>query len=386
MSKTSKVYFTDYRASGERPVLKKFREVIEAAGFGDIDFEGKIVAIKMHFGELGNMSYLRPNYARELAAMIREKGGRPFVTDTCTLYVGNRTDGLRYLETASQNGYNALTVGCPVIIADGIRGVDDVPVKVDLPYMETAHVAAALMEADIIFSLSHFKGHSMGGFGGTVKNLGMGAGTRGGKMHMHCSFKPYVFAPKCTSVENCTEMHKCVQLCPYDAIHIGENGRCEIDQDQCTGCNKCIGFCNHNGIASDCMRHPDSPKDLGSKMAEYAYATCHGRPEFHINLICDVSPMCDCCNFNDVPIVPNIGMLASKDPVAIDKASLDLVNAAPVMENSRLAEELHEHNHSQDDPDYDVFHILHPKAAYDYQIIHGVEIGLGSDQYELIEI
>ena len=182
------VYFTDFRMKGDQNHEKKLRRLMKESGMDRIDFAGKFVAIKIHFGELGNLSFLRPNYARYVADYVKELGGHPFLTDCNTLYTGSRKNALDHMETALLNGFHPMTTGCHVIIGDGLKGTDDVEVPVEGGVLcKTAKIGRAIMDADIIISLSHFKGHEMTGFGGALKNLGMGCGSRGGKMEMHRS-------------------------------------------------------------------------------------------------------------------------------------------------------------------------------------------------------
>ena len=188
----SKVYFTDMRTSFTENLPKKLTRLIDRAGLGTIDFDHKFVAIKIHFGEMGNLAYLRPQYARALAAYIKERGGLPFLTDCNTLYVGSRKNALEHIETAYINGYTPYATGCQVIIADGVRGTDEAYIPIGCEEVKTAKIGRAIADADIIISLNHFKGHEDAGFGGALKNLGMGSGSRAGKMEMHSAGKPTV--------------------------------------------------------------------------------------------------------------------------------------------------------------------------------------------------
>ena len=200
---TSKVYFTDLRAKSGDNLLNKLQRLIKTAGIGDIDFQDKYVAIKMHFGEPGNLAFLRPNYAKAVADVVKELGGKPFLTDCNTLYVGGRKNALDHLDSANLNGFNPMTTGCQILIADGLKGTDEALVPVEGgTYVKEAKIGRAVMDADIVISLNHFKGHEAAGFGGALKNLGMGCGSRAGKMEMHSAGKPHVdrkmyWLPKC---------------------------------------------------------------------------------------------------------------------------------------------------------------------------------------------
>ena len=364
----SKVYFTDMRTSFTENLPKKLTRLIDRAGLGTIDFDHKFVAIKIHFGEMGNLAYLRPQYARALAAYIKERGGLPFLTDCNTLYVGSRKNALEHIETAYINGYTPYATGCQVIIADGVRGTDEAYIPIGCEEVKTAKIGRAIADADIIISLNHFKGHEEAGFGGALKNLGMGSGSRAGKMEMHYDGKPVVDRDRCRGCR------KCATICANDGIHY-ENNKAVIDHDHCVGCGRCIAICSFDAIKPD---NSSSEASLNRRIAEYAYAVVKDKPNFHISIAADISPNCDCHPENDAPIVPNIGMFASFDPVAIDLAAADAVNAMPANPRSALSEaECRCHDH---------FINVHPNTTWRVQIEHGEEIGLGSSEYELIRI
>lgn len=373
----AKVYFTDMRTGyGGLSLPQKLAKLIKAAGIGNIDFNKKFAAIKIHFGEPGNVSYLRPNYARAVADVVKEFGGMPFLTDCNTLYVGRRKHALEHITAAYENGFSPFSTGCHVIIADGLKGTDEAYVPVPGgEVVKEAKIGKALMDADIIISLNHFKGHEAAGFGGAIKNIGMGGGSRAGKMEMHHDGKPQVDQSKCIGC------HACERICAHGAPVI-ENKKAHIDWDKCVGCGRCIGAC-----PMDAVNPPEasaSMEMLNKRMAEYAWAILAGRPHFHISLIVDVSPYCDCHAENDAPVVPDIGMLASFDPVALDQACADLVNAAPVMQNSILAE------HIAADPEeaakHDHFHNITPESEWKVCLEHAEKIGMGTRSYELITV
>lgn len=363
----AKVYFTNMRTSASVGLPQKLRKLILAAGIGDIDFEDKFVAIKLHFGELGNLAFLRPNYAKVVADVVKEKGGKPFVTDCNTLYVGSRKNALDHLETAYQNGFSPFSTGCHVIIADGLKGTDDVEVPVEgAEYSPKALIGRGIMDADVFISLTHFKGHECTGFGGAIKNIGMGCGSRAGKMDMHNNEKPTVDHERCVGCGICTK------FCAQDAIYLKDR-KANIDHDKCLSCGHCIGACNKDAI---CPGENGSLDVLQKKMAEYTKAVVHGRPCFHISLIVDVSPFCDCYASNDLPIIPNVGMLASFDPVALDVACADLCNKQNPNRGSLLeGKEGHDH-----------FHALFPETRWETGVEHAEKLGIGTRQYELIEV
>ena len=369
--KKSKVFFTDFRTRGSENLLTKLQRLMKEAGVEQIDFEDKFAAIKLHFGELGNLAYLRPAYAKVVADYVKALGGKPFLTDCNTLYVGARKNGLDHIETAYTNGFSPLQTGCHVVIGDGLKGTDEAIVPIDLEYVKEAKIGRAIMDADVFISLSHFKGHEMTGFGGAIKNIGMGCGSRAGKMEQHCEGKPSVDQAACVGCG------ACIKICAHDAPTI-EQKKATIDHDKCVGCGRCLAACPKDAIAAD---FDNSLGVLNCKMAEYAYAVCKDRPCFHIALICDVSPNCDCHSRNDAPIIPNIGMLASFDPVALDRACADLCNQASPFQNSVLGE------HLQKGCDcHDHFKTTHPDTEWQVCLAHAEKIGLGVNAYELIDI
>ena len=370
----AKVYFTDFRTTIGTSLTDKLKKLIRKAGIGTIDMDGKFVAIKMHFGELGNLAFLRPNYAKAVADVVKENGGKPFLVDCNTLYPGSRKNALDHLTCAEINGFNSVTTGCHVIIGDGLRGTDEVAVPVrNGEYFKEALIGTAVMDADVFISLTHFKGHEATGFGGALKNIGMGCGSRAGKMQQHNDGKPHV------NTEDCRRCHRCAKECGSDAIfYDGPNGTARIDQSICKGCGRCIGACAFDAIEND---NSNAVEILGCKIAEYTQAVCDGRPCFHISLIQDVSPNCDCHGENDAPILPDIGMLASFDPVALDQACVDLCQKAQPIRNSQLGDNLakpgwhHYHDHFKDS---------NPNIAWKETLEHGEKIGLGTREYELI--
>ncbi len=367
--KPSTVYFADFRTDFSETLPMKFSRLIRESGLDQIDFDRKFVAIKIHFGEAGNLAHLRPAYARALAQEIKRLGGKPFLTDCNTLYVGARKNAIDHLTCAETNGFNLLTTGCQNIIADGLKGTDEVEVPIDLNHCKTAKIGRAVMDADIIISLNHFKCHEATGFGGAIKNLGMGCGSRAGKMEMHNSGKPKVDTALCISCG------ACFRNCAHGAISFIET-KAFIDQEICVGCGRCIGVCPTDAVQPTGAH---SNQILWEKMNEYTYAVLKERPSFHISLLMDVSPFCDCHAENDVPIIPNVGMFASLDPVAIDRACADASNKMPIMPGSVL-----DSDRNRDESD--LFKRMHPETDWRTGLQAAEEIGLGSQSYELIDI
>ena len=371
----SKVYFTDMRARPGTNLQQKLERLVRAAGIGNIDFADKYVAIKLHFGEPGNLSFLRPNSAKTLADVVKNLGGKPFLTDCNTLYVGRRKNALDHLDAAAENGFSPLSTGCQVIIADGLKGTDEVAVPVTGgEYVKEAKIGRAVMDADVFISLAHFKGPESTGFGGAIKNIGMGCGSRAGKMEMHCAGKPEV------DKEKCRGCHMCARNCAHGAISFDENRRASIDHTKCVGCGRCLGVCNFDAIHNPNNAAND---ELNCRMAEYAKAVVDGRPAFSINIVTQVSPFCDCHAENDTAIIPDVGMFASFDPVALDQACADACNAMPVLPGSLLDERLHAEGACDH---HDHFTNTSPETDWRTCLAHGEKIGLGRRAYELVTV
>ena len=372
----AKVYYTDFRAKIGEGLPTKLKRLIKAAGIGDIDMDGKFVAVKMHFGELGNLSFLRPNYARAVVDVVKEFGGVPFLTDCNTLYPGSRKNAIEHLYCAWENGCTPMTVGCPIIIGDGLKGTDDIEVPVEGgEYIDKAKIGRAVMDADIFISLSHFKGHETTGFGGAIKNIGMGCGSRAGKKAQHMNGQPEI------DHELCRGCRACLRECANDGLSFDESTRkMSINTQNCVGCGRCIGACNFDAIA---FANYAATKDLNCRMAEYTKAVIQNRPNFHVSLIVDVSPNCDCHAENDAPILPNIGMFASFDPLALDQACVDACLKATPLPNSQLAEAMEKEDFCDH---HDHFENTTPNSEYKTCLAHAEKIGLGTRDYVIVVV
>ncbi|MDR0864495.1 MAG: DUF362 domain-containing protein, partial [Candidatus Symbiothrix sp.] len=355
-----------------RNLLDKLETLIKKAGIEQIDFKDKFTAIKIHFGEPGNLAYIRANYAARLAKFLLTKQAKPFLTDSNTLYLGRRSNAIDHIGSAFENGFNPVAVPCPVIIADGLKAIDYKEIPIDLKYCKTAKIGAAIAEADVIVSMSHFKGHEQAGFGGTLKNLGMGSASRQGKLELHSSSKPII------DPEECTSCGQCVKNCASHAIHLNEEKKAEIDYEKCVGCGQCVAVCQFDAAQPVWDNSADV---MNYKIAEYTSAVLKDKPNFHINFIMDVSPDCDCWNCNDAAIVPDIGIAASFDPVALDKACADMVSQSAANLNTVL--NVHKHGELQD---VDKFKMIHPNTDWKAGLKYAEEIGLGSQNYELIKV
>ncbi len=373
----AKVYFTDFHTEAFGDGLPaKLKKLIKAAGIHKIEMDGKFAAIKMHFGELGNISFLRPNYAKAVADVVKELGGHPFLTDCNTLYPGSRKNALEHLYCAWENGFTPLTVGCPILIGDGLKGTDDVSVPVKGgEYIQEAKIGRAIMDADVFISLTHFKGHEMTGFGGAIKNIGMGCGSRAGKKDQHKDGKPSI------NREKCRGCRRCQQECANNGLTFdADSKKMWVNQENCVGCGRCLGSCNFDAISFDSSA---ALSDLNCRMAEYTKAVVDGRPCFHISLVVDVSPNCDCHCENDLPILPNIGMFASFDPLALDQACVDACMAADPLPGGQLAKNMARADFVDH---HDHFTNSTPESEWKTCLEHAEKIGLGTRAYELITV
>ena len=373
----SKVYFTDFRTTAFGDGLpNKLKKLIKAAGIDNIDMDEKFVAIKMHFGELGNLAFLRPNYARAVVDVVKELGGKPFLTDCNTMYPGSRKNAIEHMYCAWQNGFTPMTVDCPIIIADGLKGTDDIEVPViGGELIENAKIGRAIMDADVFISLTHFKGHEETGFGGTLKNIGMGCGSRAGKKEQHTSGKPFVIESRCRGCRKCQK-----ECANGGLVYLDDKKKMSVNKDNCVGCGRCLGACNFDAIK---FENVDANEKLSRRIAEYSKAVVDGRPQFHISLVLDVSPNCDCHCENDAPIIPNIGMFASFDPLALDQACVDACLKATPLPNSQLSDNMAKADFIDH---HDHFTNCSPETEYKACLEHAEKIGLGSREYELIKI
>ncbi|HII06305.1 MAG TPA: DUF362 domain-containing protein [Methanotrichaceae archaeon] len=366
----SEVYFAPLRATNpDESKASRVRKLFEAAGFEDLIQEGDLTAIKLHFGERGNDTYVSPVFVRQVVEKVKEGGGRPFLTDTSTLYAGSRQNAVDHLITAIEHGFDYSAAGAPLIIADGLLGRNFVEVEIGKKHLSKAKIAGDLAAANSMIVVTHFKGHGMAGFGGSIKNLGMGCAPPSGKADQHIASQPVVVEEKC---KGCGV---CVAVCPESASVL-EGGKAWIDPEKCVGCGACLVACPEGAMNLDWEKMPG----FIERLIEYAFGAVlgkDGRVGF-INFVINVTPDCDCVPWSDAPIVPDVGILASKDPVAIDAASRDLVNAQQGLATSALQSHIGKGE--------DKFRGIWPKVDGNLQISYGEEIGLGSSKYRLIEI
>ena len=368
---TSTVYFSDLRSTMKRSLLSKLTELLDRAGLEDIVSSRDLAALKLHFGEKGNTAFIRPIFIRTIVDRLHGLGAVPFLTDANTLYSGTRGNSVSHLKTAIENGFAYSVVNAPIVIADGLRGGSYAAVPIKQKHVETAYIGKEIVAADAFISIAHFKGHELSGFGGTIKNVGMGCAARRGKLQQHSDLSPKIKAKKCVG---CGE---CISHCSQKAIFLSDNGKAIIDTERCIGCGECILICPNEAV------HVRWNKDIAlfqEKMAEYTLAVLKNKQSkcLFVNFILQVSPACDCYAHSDAAIVPDIGIVASTDPVATDQASVDLVNHCRPAEGSCITE--------RGNVGDDKFRLIYPDIDWSIQLAYGEEIGLGSRKYELVTI
>jgi uncharacterized Fe-S center protein len=364
------VYFIDLRAKYKENFLHKLGNLLETAGLSRVIKKRDLTAIKIHFGESGNTAFVRPVYLRKIVSCIKNIGAVPFLTDANTLYVGSRCDAPRHIATAIQNGFAFSVVDAPVIIADGLRGKSETAVIINQNRFQRAYIGTEIVQAHSLVSVAHFKGHELSGFGGTIKNIGMGSASRKGKMAQHADVAPKVRAAKCVGCGDC------IARCAHKAISMVKE-KARINPEKCVGCGECVLVCPNRAIR---IRWNASIPIFMEKMVEYTLAVLKGKEgrSLFVNFITDVSPACDCPPFNDAPIVRDIGVVASTDPVAIDKASVDLVNQERALPGSCLK--------TNRLPGKDKFKGVYPNVDWNIQFKYAEAVGLGSSKYELINL
>ena len=364
-----KVYFASVRAHSEKhSKVNRVRELFDAAGFGALVKKDDLVAVKMHFGERGGDAYLRPPLVRQVVDRITACGGKPFLTDAATLYSGSRHNAVDHLWTAVEHGFDIAVVGAPVIIADGLKGLSTANVEIDGKHFKKVRISSDVVAADALFSLAHFKGHMQSGFGGAMKNLGMGAATPAGKRDQHAS--KAIAGPKCKACKSCEK------VCPVKAIRVVD-GKAKVELEKCIGCGECMTVCPNENIE---FNWETEAAPFIERMVEYTAGVLKnkkGKAGF-MNFLLDISPECDCVPWSDAPIVPDIGILASTDPVAIDRASYDLVNKQTGFQNTALK--------SAHAPGKDKFRDLWPRIDSTHLFGYAEKMGLGTAEYRLIEI
>lgn len=366
----AEVFFADLRARKRQDSMTaKVRRLVDRAGIAQVVGEKDLVAVKVHFGERGGDAYVSPVFVRQVVDAVKAQGGNPFVTDTNTLYTGSRSNAVDHLTTAVEHGFDFAVLGCPVLIADGLRSGS----VVDLPgvgkYFPQVHAAADLVASDALVVVSHFKGHEMAGFGGAVKNLAMGCAPASGKRDQH-ALRPKVHRDRCVGCG------ACVEVCPVHAISLVEE-RALINREVCIGCGECMTVCPQSAIGTG---NPEDLREFVERLAEYATALAAPRREktLYVNFVLRVTPDCDCVPWSDAPLVPDQGILASRDPVALDQACFDLVRNAPALPGTLLPRACA--------PGEDKFSAAWPDTFGLRQLEYAEELGLGRRSYTLVPL
>ncbi len=367
----SRVVFWNLGTSRKMPFHLRMKKLLKTVGLGKHIEPGDLTALKIHFGEAGTTGFIAPLLTAPIVEFIRKAGGSPFLTDTNTLYIGERGESVSHHLRAEKHGFTPHVTGAPVIIADGLKSGNEREIPSPGNHFSTCFLAGDIVDADMLVTLNHFKGHDLAGFGGAIKNLGMGCATRKGKMQQHCGMGPLV------NTDHCTGCGACLSVCEPGALFMQEDGKIGLDPERCVGCAACLSVCRHQGLT---VNWTVEVRVFLERMAEYAAAVVatQNKPCLHVSFITHVSPGCDCTGFSDAPICPDLGIAASYDPVALDQACLDLVNEAPCLYPSRLPEGMV--------PGEDKFAALHPHADGCHVLEHAHKLGMGSRQYDLIRI
>jgi uncharacterized Fe-S center protein len=363
----SEVFFAQVGSSGGKGLLENLRALFKKAGFADCLSPKDLVAVKLHFGEHGCTSFIPSIYIREIVEEIKLNGGNPFLTDTGVLYLGKRRNAYDHVLTAFANGFGYASTGAPVIIADGLRGSDVLQIEIPGKYYRHVDVAGVIVQADSLVVLSHITGHNLTGFAGTFKNLGMGAVGRKVKLSIHELVRPEIEAGRCDACATC------VRQCPAEALYIDrKNKSAAIDLSLCIGCGECVNVCENEAIS---IKWRGESGQAQEKLVEAASAVIKQKQGkiCYFNFLLNVTPSCDCWERSLAPMVPDIGILASKDPVAIDQAAADMVKEAPPALDSTCADPARRFTPADGGP-------------WDIQLRFAEMIGLGSRSYNLVEL
>ncbi|MDF1580012.1 MAG: DUF362 domain-containing protein [Desulfuromonadales bacterium] len=363
------VYFADLRTGHRENLFGKLTRLLDLAGIDRIVGNGDLTAIKIHFGEKGGHAFVRPPFIRRIVDRVKELHGKPFLTDSSTLYPGQRKEAVSALTCAIENGFAYAVVGAPLIMSDGLRGHSARRIAIAGELLTATDIGAEIIDADVLLTVSHFKCHEISGFGGAIKNLAMGCSSREGKLEQHS-----VSAP--TVNQRCTVCGACLKACAHGAITV-QAPQASIDIDKCTGCGRCITICADKAID---INWDEAPPTIMKKMAEYALGATTGKAgkTLYVSFVTQVSPACDCYGHSDAPIVADQGILVATDPVAIDQACADLVNRAPGLADSALQ--------SGHEAGGDKFRGVYPQIDWETTLEHGEKIGLGSRDYTLVSL
>jgi len=337
-------------------VKNRLKKLFKVAGFDSVVQTGDITAIKIHFGEKGNVTHVPASYTEPVVRMIKSCGARPFLTDTTVLYKSTRENAIDHLQLAYENGFTYEKVGAPVIIADGIIGRNETEIEIDTPLNKTVALATELVSANSIIVITHVTGHMGTGLGATIKNLGMGMASRKGKLAQHSVSKPIINHTKCTVCGTCA------RWCPANAISLTEK-YAVIEHKVCIGCGECLTVCRFNAVR---FQWDSTNAQLQQQIAEHALGIVRQKKDRigYLTFLTNMTKDCDCLTGKQIPIIADIGVLAGTDPVAIDQAVIDLTGQNNLQNLSQMA---------------------YPDVDYTVQLEYGEKIGLGRRKYELTE-
>ncbi len=346
------------KTDAKENIALSLRKVFIAAGLDKIIKKNDFVGVKITFGEEGNKGFINPVFVREVVELIRQVGGKPFIVETNTLYKGQRSNTVDHLNLALKHGFNPQYIGAPLIIGDGLLGYEQLELEINKRYFKTVRLAAFLKDTDYIISLSHVTGHMLTGFSGSLKNVGMGLASRAGKLNQHSNVLPKVKPNKCNSCA------VCIKGCPVKAIIINKEDKAFILKELCIGCGSCTVLCRFDAIE---ISWSSTSGEFQEKMVEYAFGVMKYKRNKtgYVNFLTHFTKDCDCMSKDSAPIIDDIGILASADPVAIDRASIELIN---------------------EKAGKDIFKELYPDIDYSIQLKYAEELGLGNSDYELVRI
>ena len=351
-----KVYFIKIKdKEDDHLVCRKLKKAIEEKDFFSFIDSKNLVAVKTHFGEKGSTGYVRPLYFSMMGELIKRKRAVPFLTETSTLYSGKRANAADHITLACDHGFTYEETGLPIVMADGLLGNEEIDVDIPGKLYKKVKIAALFVKTQALILVSHFTGHLVAGFGGALKNMGMGCASRKGKLNQHSTAKPSIKKKACTG---CAE---CIKWCPQNAISLVDN-KADINNSMCIGCAECLAVCRFDAVG---YNWSVTYADLQRKVVEHALGVAVAKKGkiIYINFLNRITKDCDCMGGSDI-VVPDIGVLISYDPVALDAASLDLVEQKAGEKFSQITY----------------------KIPYKVQIEYAKEIGFGSPDYELIEI
>ncbi len=373
----------------DQTIYEKIKRLFDASSMKDAISKGDLVAVKIHFGTDWNHRHLRPEHIRAVVEKIKEAGGEPFVTETTGIgLAATRGTAIGCIRNATIHGFTQETLGAPIIVADGLKGMSGVKIEVDGVRLKEVEFAQSIAEADSMISISHAKGHARMGFAASLKNIGIGCVTKFYKGCFHMSKKPKI------DQEKCNDCGICIPFCPVGAIQ-RTNEKPQVIEEICVwGCG-CWDICPQKAFSKWIdMHHKQNTELIMRNIDAVAAIFKHfGKEKLaFMNFAYEITPHCDCADYGDVPMVPDVGIFASKDPVSIDRATSDAIINAPGMKTS-AAEEIKAIESGDDKftnlssyPPFKIFKSDDMTTGWRVQLDIGEKLGLGTQKYELIRI